>query len=45
MDNKTHSQECKRCGYKWESRLPLPKQCPNCKRMDWNEDKEETSNA
>ena len=29
--------ECKRCGWKWESRLldRKPKQCPGCKRIDW----------
>ena len=29
---------CLKCGYKWLSRLEnnqIPKQCPNCKRLDW----------
>lgn len=27
--------ECHICGYKWVSRKDSPKQCPRCKRMDW----------
>ena len=28
---------CKLCGYEWNGRLKRkPKQCPNCKRMDWD---------
>lgn len=23
--------ECKKCGYKWESRVDNPKSCPECK--------------
>jgi len=30
--------KCKRCGYIWKSKLVLPKQCPRCKRYDWNKD-------
>lgn len=30
---------CKRCGRSWEPRVSNPKQCPYCKRYDWNEDK------
>ncbi len=26
-------QECKKCGYKWDSRKEKPRQCPNCKRQ------------
>ena len=30
--------KCLKCGYEWYPRNPevIPKQCPNCKRMDWN---------
>ncbi len=42
-------QKCKRCGYEWGSWLKLPKQCPKCKRYDWNKNKdnkkEEVSDA
>lgn len=38
-DKKTFSQKCKLCDYEWESIKETPKQCPNCKRMDWNDDK------
>lgn len=33
--------KCLKCGYKWYPRTApkLPKQCPNCKRMDWNKRK------
>lgn len=27
---------CKQCGYLWNSFLDEPKQCPKCKRYDWN---------
>jgi len=33
--------KCNQCEYKWESRKDEPKQCPKCKRYDWNEDKKE----
>lgn len=27
---------CPRCGYKWEPRVPRPKECPRCKgRLDF----------
>lgn len=29
-------QECTKCGYIWDSHLLSPKQCPKCKRYDWN---------
>ena len=29
---------CKKCGNIWPSRTKMPKQCPACKRYDWNED-------
>jgi len=25
-------QTCRKCGYKWVSRIENPKQCPNCKQ-------------
>jgi len=28
--------ECNKCKYKWIPRVKFPKQCPKCKRMDWN---------
>lgn len=33
--------QCRResCKYSWESNLENPKQCPKCKRYDWNIDK------
>jgi predicted Zn-ribbon and HTH transcriptional regulator len=36
MKEQTTPQKCNLCGYKWNSRKKTPKQCPNCKRMDWN---------
>jgi len=27
--------KCKICGYEWESRVAKPKQCPRCKRYDY----------
>jgi len=32
--------KCKRCGYKWESRVKDPKVCPRCKRYDFDKDKD-----
>lgn len=27
---------CPRCGYRWEPKVPKPKECPRCKcRLDW----------
>lgn len=35
--------KCLRCGYEWYPRnpdlIPMPKQCPNCKRMDWRKER------
>ena len=28
--------KCKLCQYEWKSKVELPKQCPRCKRYDWN---------
>ena len=33
--------KCLRCGYEWQKRIDIPKQCPRCKRYDWNKVKEE----
>ena len=35
MNNKkkTYKQKCKRCGYKWDSRLERPKCCSFCKQF------------
>lgn len=27
---------CKRCDYRWISKVALPKQCPACKSYRWN---------
>lgn len=27
--------KCRACGYEWEPRVSEPKQCPRCKRYDW----------
>ncbi len=35
--------KCKLCGYEWESRKEIPKQCPKCKRYDYNEVKKDES--
>lgn len=38
-NKKTYTQKCKLCEYIWVARIKTPKQCPNCKRMDWNKEK------
>jgi predicted Zn-ribbon and HTH transcriptional regulator len=30
---------CNQCEYDWDSRVENPKQCPQCKRYDWNDEK------
>jgi len=38
--------KCKRCSYGWESRVGLPKECPQCHSRLWNKerrDKEEVA--
>ena len=30
--------ECKKCGYKWKSRVTIPLTCPRCKRYDYNKE-------
>ena len=30
---------CKLCGYEWFSVVENPKQCPHCKRYDWDKEK------
>ena len=34
-----YQHTCERflCAYTWTSELECPKQCPRCKRMDWNQ--------
>jgi len=27
--------KCLKCGFEWPSRVDDPKQCPKCKRYDW----------
>ena len=36
MINMKKKHSCKKCGYKWESKLENPLSCPRCKRYDWN---------
>lgn len=36
MAKKKYKQKCLICGYKWNSIKPEPKQCPRCKRYDYN---------
>lgn len=31
---------CKRCDYRWNSKIDNPKECPKCKSHDWNRDRE-----
>lgn len=33
--------KCKCCGYEWISKVEIPKQCPKCKRYDYQELKNE----
>lgn len=33
--------KCKQCGYVWNPRTANPKQCPKCKRYDYNPKKPE----
>lgn len=28
-------KKCKNCEYEWVSKVENPKQCPKCKRYDW----------
>ena len=28
--------KCNKCGYQWKGLVENPKQCPRCKRYDWN---------
>jgi len=35
INNTMITNQCKLCGYEWESVLNKPKQCPRCKRYDW----------
>lgn len=32
---KPYRKRCRKCGYKWYSRVKSPKQCPHCTRKDW----------
>lgn len=36
IHTKKYPHKCKLCGYEWESKKKEPKQCVNCKRMDWD---------
>ena len=35
--------KCQQCNYQWESRTKQPKQCPRCKRYDWDKKEGETN--
>lgn len=37
--------ECKRCGYKWDSRVKEPRACPRCKSYLYKTEKEESANV
>lgn len=30
------THKCNKCFYEWDGRTKDPKQCPRCKRYDWN---------
>jgi rubrerythrin len=32
--------ECIRCGYVWNNRKAIPKQCPSCKQYYYNKERE-----
>jgi predicted Zn-ribbon and HTH transcriptional regulator len=36
--------ECKKCGYKWKSRVEKPSACPRCKRYDYDIEEKEIHN-
>jgi len=38
MTDKT--KKCAKCGYEWEARKANPKECPQCKRRDWEGESE-----
>lgn len=37
--------KCLRCNYEWRSTVENPKSCPNCKRYDWNRNKQKIQRA
>lgn len=37
-------QKCTKCKYQWFSKVDKPKQCPNCKSMNWKNEKVEIDN-
>ena len=36
MSEKITTKKCLMCGYVWDAKVENPKQCPACKRMEWN---------
>ena len=32
-------QKCSKCSYEWESRVNKPKECPECKSRNWNDER------
>ena len=41
----TKKLTCAKCGYEWESRVDVPKECPDCKSREWQEKKEKKGKA
>ena len=31
--------KCLKCGYEWNPRVSVPKECPRCKSWSWNKEK------
>jgi len=31
--------KCLKCGHEWTPRVEMPIECPECKRRDWNKEK------
>lgn len=36
---------CQRCGYRWQSRVAIPKECPGCKSRYWRSKGAGTGNS
>lgn len=36
--------KCRHCGHEWVGRVDKPRECPNCKRYDWQGDKDNAAN-
>ena len=33
--NMIETVKCSLCGWEWQPRVELPRECPKCKRHDW----------